>query len=230
MHRRHLYREQPVRLSRTVQSRNRGVYVRQPGALLRSLYRRRGERRLRRPRQLLPARYHGPYGQQRICGVNCAQGQACPNGYSCTEIIILPQSTPRCGVEVCVVNEGETSGYCSQNANLSCADHKDCPMGPPGGDCPRRDVGNCLIDQTKECSEDVECCDDPTACPEGSCVKQLCRRGGEGSAYGVCVPALGTWTVPEMNAEAPTSPISITQSSAIATYRATRVTKTSTVM
>ena len=45
-----------------------------------------------------------------------------------------------------------------------------------------------------------------------------------------CVPALGTWTVPEMNAEAPTSPISITQSSAIATYRATRVTKTSTVM
>jgi hypothetical protein len=126
-----------------------------------------------------------PTGQASFCGVNCAQGQACPNGYSCNEVIILPSSTPTCGVEICVITEGQPTGYCSQNTTINCSANADCPMGPPGGNCPRAVTGNCLIDQTQDCTEDIECCSDPTACPEGSCVKQRCR-GGEGSAYGVC--------------------------------------------
>ncbi|MCP4503787.1 MAG: hypothetical protein GY822_28000 [Deltaproteobacteria bacterium] len=130
-----------------------------------------------------------PTRSSEFCGVDCSQGQPCPFGYSCSDVILFGQSLglPACsGAETCVLDGPEdTMGYCSRNALEACSVDEDCPQGPPGNDCPRAHVGNCLLDQFQDCSEDVECCDDPDACPEGSCVKQVCR-GGEGASFGTC--------------------------------------------
>jgi|GEM_PF-474686 len=130
-----------------------------------------------------------PTGQSEFCGVDCSQGQPCPFGYSCNDVILFGQSLglPACrGAEACVKeNEDDETGYCSRNTLESCTVDEDCPEGPPGSDCPRAHVGNCLIDQTQSCEQDTDCCDDPNVCPEGSCVKQECR-GGEGDAFGTC--------------------------------------------
>jgi hypothetical protein len=127
-----------------------------------------------------------PTGQSEFCGVDCSQGQPCPFGYGCNDVIIIPPSAPFCTVpEYCVLPEGGGTGACSENPGIACTEDEDCPEGPPGGTCPRAAEGNCLVDQTQSCSEDTDCCDDADACPEGSCVKQLCV-GGEGDAFGYC--------------------------------------------
>lgn len=127
-----------------------------------------------------------PFGVAEFCGVDCAKGQPCPFGYDCNDVIILPPNLPRCsGPETCVKSPGAPTGYCSRNTAETCAEGEDCPEGSLGSDCPRANIGNCLVDQTQDCEEDVDCCEDASACPEGSCVKQLCR-GGEGAAFGTC--------------------------------------------
>lgn len=126
-----------------------------------------------------------PTGQSSFCGVDCSKNQPCPFGYSCNDVIIIPPSAPFCSAEACVKQPGQTQGTCSQNSNVTCTTDDDCPVGLPGGDCPRGDVGNCLGSSTETCSKDSDCCEDPAACPEGSCVKQECR-GGEGDAFGYC--------------------------------------------
>ncbi len=115
-----------------------------------------------------------------FCGVGCVDGQACPFGYECHDVIIIPPAAPFCGGEICVIEPGQASGRCSQNTAVSCARDEDCPIGFPGGDCPRGDVGNCINDQLTACSSDSECGGDV-----GSCVKQECRFG-EGDAFGYC--------------------------------------------
>lgn len=121
-----------------------------------------------------------------FCGVDCSQQQPCPFGYSCNDVIIVPPSAPFCSApETCVKQEGQTEGSCSRETSVTCTVDEDCPEGPPGNDCPRGKVGNCLLEQTRECSNDSECCDDAANCPPGSCVKQECR-GREGGAFGAC--------------------------------------------
>lgn len=125
-----------------------------------------------------------PTGRSEFCGVDCSQGQPCPFGYSCNDVIIIPPNAPFCTPpEKCVRNAGEQSGTCSRSAT-SCVIDEDCPNGPPGSDCPRADVGNCINDQLRDCSSDFDCCDGAN-CPVGSCVKQQCR-GDEGDAFGFC--------------------------------------------
>jgi len=149
-----------------------------------------------------------PTGQSSFCGVDCAQGQACPFGYSCNEVIIIPRTLPFCSApEICLKSPGETSGVCSRYSTVTCSVDEDCPEGPPGSDCPRYNFdceagdmcpggsacpasgrcppfGHCLVGQNP-CEQDVDCCDDPAECPSGSCVLQRCV-GREGSAFGHC--------------------------------------------
>lgn len=108
------------------------------------------------------------------CGVDCSEGQACPFGYTCLDVIILPRSTlPPCTLpEVC------DNGVCSR-AGVTCTVDEDCPEGPPGSDCPRAEVGNCELDALRPCSVDEECAD------LGRCLKQECRVK-EGAAFGIC--------------------------------------------
>lgn len=126
-----------------------------------------------------------PSGQTSFCGVDCSRSQPCPFGFDCNEVIIIPPAAPFCSAERCLLTGGAGEGRCEGSSTVTCTRDEDCPYGLPGGDCPRALVGNCLNDQQQPCERDVECCDDPASCPEGSCVKQECR-GGEGDAFGYC--------------------------------------------
>jgi hypothetical protein len=106
------------------------------------------------------------------CGVDCSQGQACPNAYECRDVIILPAAT----LPTCALPEACEAGVCARS-QTSCAQDEDCPEGPPGSNCPRADIGNCDTDVTTACASDADC--------EGSCLKQECR-GREGASFGVC--------------------------------------------
>lgn len=108
------------------------------------------------------------------CGVDCWRGQACPNGYQCKDVIILPAATlPTCPLpEACVV------GVCARTSG-PCVMDEDCPEGPPGSTCPRADVGNCELDSNLPCERDAECAG------QGACLKQECRQR-EGASFGVC--------------------------------------------
>jgi hypothetical protein len=108
------------------------------------------------------------------CGVDCASDQACPFGYTCADVIILPRST----LPTCRLPEACVEGRCARSST-PCTVDEDCPEGPPGSDCPRADVGNCELDPLTRCIRDAEC---PNL---GACLKQECRAR-EGAAFGVC--------------------------------------------
>lgn len=113
-----------------------------------------------------------------FCGVDARSGEACPFGYQPSDVIIIPPAAPFCNAEICEIADGETRGTCSNSPN-SCSENEDCPIGFPGGDCPRRDVGNCKVDQLRACANDGECA-------EGDeCLFQECRLG-EGDGFGYC--------------------------------------------
>jgi hypothetical protein len=112
-----------------------------------------------------------------FCGVDCRSGEACPFGYSCNEVIIIPPQAPFCNAEVCVIPEGENRGTCS-TSGTGCTKDDECPIGFPSGDCPN-ELGNCKVDQLRSCANDSEC-------PDGDeCVFQECRLG-EGDGFGYC--------------------------------------------
>jgi hypothetical protein len=115
------------------------------------------------------------------CGIDCGDGEACPFGYTCGDVIIIPPQAPFCDAEVCIREEGAATGRCSspQNAGVVCSVDDDCPIGFPGGDCPRARIGNCRIDQLRSCDSDADCADGD------ECVKQECRFG-EGDNQGYC--------------------------------------------
>src|SRR6185437_4263039 len=46
------------------------------------------------------------------CGVDCSDGQACPNGYECKNVIILPAST----LPTCALPEQCIEDHCSRTA------------------------------------------------------------------------------------------------------------------
>lgn len=111
-----------------------------------------------------------------FCGVDSSGGEACPFGYSPNDVIIVTNEF--CTAEVCEIPDGETRGTCSRNGG-PCTLDEDCPIGFPGGDCARADLGNCRIEQGRACSDDSECGDGD------ECVFQECRFG-EGDAFGYC--------------------------------------------
>jgi hypothetical protein len=128
-----------------------------------------------------------PVGRSEFCGVDCNQNQPCPFGYDCRSVIIIPPSAPFCSAEACIIERGQAQGRCSQNTNVTCTVSEDCPIGLPGGTCRQnRPLGNCINNQTQECDRDADCCADPASCASGSCVKQQCRSGQEGAAFGHC--------------------------------------------
>jgi hypothetical protein len=114
-----------------------------------------------------------------FCGVDCASGEACPFGYTCNNVIIIPPAAPFCSAEVCQFQPGQQVGRCSRNGNISCRQDQDCPIGFPGGDCPGAQVGNCAREQLRSCSSSAECGDGD------ECLTQQCRFR-EGAAFGFC--------------------------------------------
>ena len=108
------------------------------------------------------------------CGIDCSRGQACPNGYDCKDVIILPAST----LPTCLLPEACDAGLCTRTG-ATCVVDEDCPEGPPGSTCPRADIGNCELDPNLACEGDAACAE------QGACLKQECRVR-EGASFGVC--------------------------------------------
>jgi hypothetical protein len=115
-----------------------------------------------------------------FCGVDCYADQACPNGYACFDVIIIPPAAPFCSFsEICNIPTGAASGNCTRTL-APCAVDEDCPEGPPGGDCFERTGrnGSCANAPNIDCTIDADC-------PSGACTRIECR-GGEGDTFGHC--------------------------------------------
>ncbi len=112
-----------------------------------------------------------------FCGVDCDDGQECPNGYGCHLILIAPggdcRSDQDCESGECHINEGDEVGFClctqdSQCPNDYCDEFTmECaytrkPCTPNGGECDRpiycRD-GLCLIGRNCTPLEGLDCDD-----------------------------------------------------------------------
>ena len=117
-----------------------------------------------------------------FCGVDCFSGEACPNAYSCQDVIIVPPAAPFCTFpESCVIPGGQPTGNCSRNTASTCAQSEDCPEGPPFGDCRQRvgRSGSCTAPNSNvDCAVDADC-------PGGTCVLINCV-GSEAGGFGVC--------------------------------------------
>jgi hypothetical protein len=104
------------------------------------------------------------HGGNLFCGVDCSQGQGCPSGYECDDVVVLTQNpcasdsqcTPskiacsgdancptdsqctasgQCG-GFCVADEGNGQGFCT------CVTNADCPQ-----DTCEQETGTCRISQ-----------------------------------------------------------------------------------
>lgn len=124
-----------------------------------------------------------------FCGVNCVNGEPCPNGFTCADVLVLtsaectsndscspPASAPACESDddcqrpsgrcvdgrcagFCLVHEGGHSGFCS------CVTDEECPTQSCDG-------GYCSISGTR-CVKDEDCRD-----------QIVCHVGQNG--YGYC--------------------------------------------
>jgi hypothetical protein len=103
-----------------------------------------------------------------FCGADCSQGQSCPNGYACHDIIVVGTAgSPQCS---------PSNPACPVNAALDCTADADCPRGgtcvpdpgQPGGHC----AGGCSVGENQSvgyctCLVDADCAQD--SCSAGEC-------------------------------------------------------------
>ncbi|HRY92560.1 MAG TPA: hypothetical protein P5147_03820 [Myxococcota bacterium] len=97
-----------------------------------------------------------------FCGVDCSQGQECPNGYGCHLILTAPdgscQADGECPSGSCHINEGDTVGFCL------CATDAECPQ-----DACDDFAFECRLTR-RPCSPGGAECDRPIYCIEGLCL------------------------------------------------------------
>lgn len=111
-----------------------------------------------------------------FCGVDCSQGQPCPNGFACHDVLVLTE-------EQCVRNED-----CLPRPHArSCSDDDDCPAGARcvAGKC----AGSCRIAEGANsgfcgCVEDADC--PQQTCIEGRCsiTREPCVPGEQDTCMG----------------------------------------------
>ncbi|WP_163992039.1 hypothetical protein [Pyxidicoccus caerfyrddinensis] len=59
-----------------------------------------------------------------FCGVDCSQGQGCPHGYQCADVVVAA-SRARCRSDAecadrCVIEEGDVEGFCTCQQDADC--------------------------------------------------------------------------------------------------------------
>jgi hypothetical protein len=100
------------------------------------------------------------------CGVDCSEGQACPRGYGCQDVIVVGGGAlPQCNAQ---------GGSCPQNPNLPCGKDEDCPRGgacvkaagAPNGYC----AGQCAANE----GDPIGYC---TCLVDSDCAQETCSAG-----------------------------------------------------
>lgn len=144
-------------------------------------------------------------GYTNYCGVDCSEGQACPSGYGCSDVIVLTRST--CG---------STADCRCQAGNITYAT---ATCGLASACAPGENAANCVVEGAAACNDGVaggtaDCvvsegqtagnctCRTDADCPNaGACVEGLCCTGtvrddpllecvgGEGRVLGYCTCA-----------------------------------------
>jgi hypothetical protein len=110
------------------------------------------------------------------CGVDCSQGQGCPNGYQCSDVVVA-SSRARC----------RSDAECAPVPSLSCREDPDCGSGGRCVKAPGQEAGACAgrcaveegaVEGFCTCQQDADCVQD--ACSQGTCT--VSRRSCTGDA------------------------------------------------
>jgi hypothetical protein len=129
---------------------------------------------------------YSTYTQSTYCGVDCSQGQRCPNGYDCADVIVVWTKTRCESNSDCASPENRTDVPCASDAD--CPNHGLCDLaaGFCYGKCLKHEGANesfcsCVVDD--DCAQD-SC--DPT---KGLCsiTKRACDMEGESCPRIRCV-------------------------------------------
>lgn len=141
-----------------------------------------------------------------FCGADCSEGQACPRGYACQDVIVVftqwkcTRQNPACPVNlqlpctqdtdckrggVCAKQAGATTGYCAPRCSIDEGDNEGFCSCLVDADCAQESCtgGECSISR-KKCDPN-----DPNACRAIRCVD---FHGAGGCLIGQnCAPANG---------------------------------------
>ncbi|NTX02830.1 hypothetical protein [Myxococcus sp. CA040A] len=111
-----------------------------------------------------------------FCGADCSEGQGCPHGYQCSDVVVVA-SRARC----------RSDAQCAPSPSLPCREDSHCGR---GGRCVKSDgqpegacAGRCSIAEGDvegfcSCQQDTDCVQD--ACSQGTCT--VSRRSCVGDA------------------------------------------------
>ncbi len=129
---------------------------------------------------------YSTYTQSTYCGVDCSDGQACPNGYDCADVIVVWTKTKCTSNAQCASPEFRSSLRCEQDAD--CPNHALCDTG--SGFC----YGKCTKHEGASesfcaCVEDDDCAQDSCNPNDWTCsiTRRECDLAGNGCRPIRCV-------------------------------------------
>lgn len=137
-------------------------------------------------------------GHQTICGVDCSLGQACPNGYGCTGVVILTQDVCYNHAECQCSGQPYFAGVCRleqpcepEMGSETCRvpDHPDCGEGTLCLVATGTTTGSCTCAGDDQCDGE-DTCVSQLCCPSGSTVREDRECAvGENRVSGYCTCA-----------------------------------------
>ncbi len=150
----------------------------------------------------------------QFCGVDCSQGQACPNGYSCQDVIVVlqrwqcssnadcPRTTVSCQLDsdcpnggVCSKDPGATTGFCTGQCFTA--------EGTAQGFCSCVVDSDCFQDTcdsvTRTCSISGQPCDPTVGCTGTIRCVDFGTQGGGGCLIGQNCAPVGNLTCAQLS-------------------------------
>jgi hypothetical protein len=133
---------------------------------------------------------YSTYTRQNYCGVDCSQGQRCPNGYACADVIVVYTRT-RC------TSNAECASP-DRRSQIECREDADCPLHGLCARDPGAEIGYCYgrctfhegaSESFCACIEDDDCAQDTCDPMTRTCsiTRQPCDLNGNGCRKIKCV-------------------------------------------
>ncbi|MBR2978395.1 MAG: hypothetical protein IKC51_00495 [Myxococcaceae bacterium] len=100
---------------------------------------------------------YSTYNQTRFCGVDCGDGQGCPNGFACNDVIVVWMSTLCSDEADCKKPENRSDIPCASDADCPNSARCDPESGFCYGACIRKEGSSesfCACVQDDDCAQD----------------------------------------------------------------------------